>query len=218
MKSRYSHLHVWQHPLFQAADFTAFQATLSGIASQQEDPIDLQLSKAMPHLTEMVKAGFDSVNANFASSRADLTAIIKSEVAQAFATPLFLTRDASLSTNQQPVPSTDSSGSSRPHPSTEYKLSRRLRTVVEAWQEHEEGLSGGPAVQRLELQHGTAWRKDRTESKYFSRRKVLYDEVRSIADMNAIPSKEAAAMLEERRVAQRLSLDGLSTALRRSAT
>ena len=196
----------------------AFQAALNGIASQQEDPIDLQLSKAMPHLTEMVKAGFDSVNANFASSRADMAAIIKSEVAQIFTTPLFLTRDASLSIDQQPAPATNSSGSSQPQPSTEYKLSRRLHTVVEVWREYEEGLSGGPAVQRLELEHCTAWRKDRTESKYFSRRKVLYDEVQSIAEVHAIPSKEAAALLEERRVAQGLSLDGLSTALRRSAS
>jgi hypothetical protein len=195
----------------------AYQATLNRIASQQDDPIDLQLSKATPHLTEMVKAGFDSVNANFASSRADLAAIVKSEVAQIFTTPLFLTRDASLSTRQQPTPSTNSSGSSRPPSTTEYTLSRRLRTVVEVWREYEDGLSGGPAVQRLELEHGTAWRKDRMESKYFSRRKVLYDEVQSIAAVNAIPSREAAAMLEQRRLALGMSLDGLSTAIRRSA-
>jgi hypothetical protein len=85
------------------------------------------------------------------------------------------------------------------------------------WREYEDGLSGGPAVQRLELEHGTAWRKDRTESKYFSRRKVLYDEVQSIAAVNAIPSREAAAMLEQRRLALGMSLDGLSTAIRRSA-
>ena len=91
-----------------------FQATRTGIADKQGDPIDLPLSKVMPHLTEVVKAGFDSVNDNFISSRADVAAIIKAEGAEIFVTPLILTRDASMSAIQQPSASANSSGTFRP--------------------------------------------------------------------------------------------------------
>ncbi|KAG1456801.1 hypothetical protein G6F56_006750 [Rhizopus delemar] len=47
-----------------------------------------------------------------------------------------------------------------------YHLDRTLKTVDEVWKEYSVGIKGGPDVEMLEFEHGTLWRKDRTEVRY----------------------------------------------------
>ncbi|KAI8886887.1 hypothetical protein K501DRAFT_142007, partial [Backusella circina FSU 941] len=65
-----------------------------------------------------------------------------------------------------------------------YKLNRMLCSVEDIWREYTEGLSGFPPVEKLEEDYGTRWRKNASESRYFLRRKTIYDEIRRIAAEN----------------------------------
>lgn len=94
-----------------------------------------------------------------------------------------------------------------------YKLSRRIKTVRDVWKEYKVGLFGGPAVEDLEKNFGTGWRKDRTESRYFCRRKKIYDEVQKVSREKNIPLAQAVESVEERRLNLKLSLDGLQKIL-----
>jgi hypothetical protein len=95
-----------------------------------------------------------------------------------------------------------------------YRLSRRLRTVTDVWREYAEGIAGGPAVRDLERIHGTFWRKERKESRFFSRRNVIYSEVKRIADEKLISCDHAAQALEKRRTELGVSLDGLGKVIK----
>ena len=76
-------------------------------------------------------------------------------------------------------------------------------------------VSGGnPSVEHIEREYGTAWRKDRKESRFFSRRKELYDAVKKMADEQRTSCEEAARRLEERRICLGVSLDKLRVVLK----
>lgn len=71
-----------------------------------------------------------------------------------------------------------------------------------------QGLDTAPAVQSLEDTYGAAWRPEQTERVFFSRRKVIVDEVRT---RHAEGSSIAAAVEELELIRQRgkMSLHGL---------
>ena len=50
-------------------------------------------------------------------------------------------------------------------------MNRNIAIIVDVWREYVSGISGGPSVKQLEEQHGTAWRKERKELRFFSRKK-----------------------------------------------
>ena len=72
-----------------------------------------------------------------------------------------------------------------------YKLSRHLESIEAVWREWKHGLAGGPAVETLERRFGTSWRKDRTESKYFSRGKAIYDEIKRVQENERLNEVQA---------------------------
>lgn len=90
-----------------------------------------------------------------------------------------------------------------------YRLDRTLKTVDDVWKEYSVGIKGGPAVEMLEFEHGTLWRKDRTEARYFSRRNVIYKEVKRMANELNISNEEAARNIERTRQRLKKTLDGL---------
>jgi hypothetical protein len=57
-----------------------------------------------------------------------------------------------------------------------YKMSRHHDGIGSLIQEWTDGIGGGPSVRDLERAWGTSWRKDPTESKFFSRRKPIFDQ------------------------------------------
>lgn len=85
----------------------------------------------------------------------------------------------------------------------------KIRTVADVWREYVTGIAGGPAIKYLEDTHKTAWRKDRTEARFFLRRKILYDEVKRISNVNNISFDDAAIDLKKRRSDLKKGLNGL---------
>ncbi|TGZ78279.1 hypothetical protein EX30DRAFT_162262 [Ascodesmis nigricans] len=88
-----------------------------------------------------------------------------------------------------------------------YKLSRAISTVQELWTEWEHGLKGSPSVKSLEAKYGPAWRKSQAERKFYSRRKVIIDEVKKLIDQG-YPYHQAVEKVESYRDGR--SLDALS--------
>ncbi|ORE04040.1 hypothetical protein BCV72DRAFT_212062, partial [Rhizopus microsporus var. microsporus] len=86
-------------------------------------------------------------------------------------------------------------------------LNRDILTVTDAWREYSVGFSGKPSIQSLEAQFGTAWRKNRKEPCFFSKRKELYKAIEKKAEEERSSCEKAARRLEERRIQIGASLD-----------
>lgn len=88
-----------------------------------------------------------------------------------------------------------------------YKMSRSLSNVAGLWQEWKQGLSGEPSVESLEARYGPKWRTSQAERKFYSRRKVIIEEItkRISAGMD-----QWRAVEEVEEVRGGKSLDGLS--------
>lgn len=70
-------------------------------------------------------------------------------------------------------------------------------------------MTGFPKVQILEKENKTKWRKDRTETKFFGTRLVIYKQVKKIAKEKNVSCEEAANLLEVRRLELGVSTDKL---------
>lgn len=186
-----------------------------------EDHSSNQPEEAMSQLIEMVKSGFEQLRQLFDQHAAEVNSKLD-HITQTLQQPLHLSpyRHVIPEQQQQQQPSTSVLQAQRiPSPPTRsgsnttaeptYKLCRHLKTVTDVWREYELGLPGQPAVQFLEQTQGTSWRRDRTESRYFSRRKVIYDKVKKTASEYNISTTEAAEIVERKRVELGKSLDGL---------
>lgn len=86
-------------------------------------------------------------------------------------------------------------------------MSRSLSTVAGLWQEWKSGLNSSPSVESLEARYGPKWRTSQAERKFYSRRKVIIEEItKRIAA--GIEGWRAVEEVEEVRGGK--SLDGLS--------
>lgn len=77
-----------------------------------------------------------------------------------------------------------------------YKLSRAIKSVTEVWDEYIKGINGGPAV--CELERDPIWKKQ--EKQYLSRRRAVYEHIRSIARERKIGTEAAAQLIEQSRI------------------
>jgi hypothetical protein len=82
---------------------------------------------------------------------------------------------------------------------TDYKMSRTVVTVRDAWQEYQYGLPGFSAVKDLEKEHETKWRSTNTETTFFTRRKVIFDKINSLIK-GGMSENDAIISLERRRL------------------
>lgn len=188
-----------------------------------EDHPPNQLEESMPHLIEIVKSGFEQLRQLFVQHTAEINSRLD-HIAQTLQQPLHLSpyrhvipehqqqqqqqHPSTPGLQAQRIPSTPTRSGSNTTAESTYKLCRHLKTVTDVWREYELGLPGQPAVQFLEQTQGTSWRRDRTESRYFSRRKVIYDKVKKTASEYKISTTEAAEIIERKRVELGKSLDG----------
>lgn len=88
-----------------------------------------------------------------------------------------------------------------------YKMSRSLTTVSGLWQEWKTGLGGEPSVESLEARYGPKWRTSQAERKFYSRRKVIIEEITKRIS-TGMDQWRAVEEVEEVRGGK--SLDGLS--------
>ncbi|KAK9474998.1 short-chain dehydrogenase [Dipodascopsis tothii] len=93
-------------------------------------------------------------------------------------------------------------------------MSRSVNTVADLWREWKFGISGSPSIESLEAQYGVQWRRSDKERKYFSRRKIIIDEIEKIMrDLNVAPEIAIAKVEEVMQQTGKKSLDGLSKVL-----
>lgn len=86
-------------------------------------------------------------------------------------------------------------------------MSRTLSTVAALWKEWKQGLDNSPSVESLESNYGPRWRTSQAERKFYSRRKVIIEEVtKRIA--GGADCRRAIEEVESLRASK--SLDGLS--------
>jgi hypothetical protein len=80
-----------------------------------------------------------------------------------------------------PYAPTPAEGAGRPAdgPPLGYQL-QKLYNVSDIWREWKYGIAGSPAVEALEEKWGHRWRPGTKARVAFSRRKVIWDEVRSL--------------------------------------
>lgn len=96
-------------------------------------------------------------------------------------------------------------------------MSRSINTVSDLIREWTIGLGGNLPVKELEQTWGTAWRKCRTESKFFSRRKPIFDEYESMLALG-VTETESVNRLTTMMQCAGGSLDGLQKFLRSRAS
>lgn len=229
-------LAIFNHAIFRSNEFQEYQQLVIG---QEETyrPEERSLVELNPLLAEVIKSQMlvvndkiDAVNnrVNMVNAKMDQDhqEFIRQMNAQFSAlknTPLYF---GGASSNNGPstsfsnaVPSTSSSNahhSPTPGPSVpQYKLSRKIQTVHQVWEEYEHGIFGGPSVKQLIQTYDKAWRKHPTEARFFLRRQILYQEMKDIAAAKGITLEDAARDLDRVRRDNRsddsvMSLDALS--------
>lgn len=95
-------------------------------------------------------------------------------------------------------------------------MSRTISTVPELWDEYTKGLNGNPSVQELNRTYPNGeWRRVSSEKKYYSDRKVLYDEIQRRGDAYNGNYDKAVQELEQQRVYSHGSLNWLMKSIRR---
>ena len=88
------------------------------------------------------------------------------------------------------------------------ELLRNLTTVNEVWQEYKYGLYGNPSIESVDSIYGKSWLKNKTEAKYYSNRKKIYNYVID-AENNGKSAEKAINELETLRVSQKWTLNTL---------
>ncbi|KAL1989509.1 hypothetical protein VTN49DRAFT_6706 [Thermomyces lanuginosus] len=97
-----------------------------------------------------------------------------------------------------------------------YRLSRTIKTVPELWREWTEGLNGGPSVQSLDAVYGAKWRVEQAERMFYSRRKVIIDDIFKRQKSKGGSLNAAVAEVELLRQDRNLSLNALAKVLKES--
>ena len=91
----------------------------------------------------------------------------------------------------------------------QYKLSRQIVTMKELWNEWTLGINGSPSVLQLNQQFKTKWRTNATETKFYSRRLLIINGIKSVASRLQITENEALDRCELMRVEKNRSLGWL---------
>jgi len=210
--------------LFQTELYKNFEQQLLSALQEEEilfNPSQM-MQRAMPELVSTLESGFSlmaaSMQAMSASHSAELQKVNKpwSEIF-ALGNAFFNQGDGSLHIpSSNPVRNTIDTATSTPTVSSvpKYTLNRTIVTVTDVWREYTDGLCGGPSVEYLEKELGTAWRKDRKESRFFSRRNEIYKAIKSKADAERTSCEEAARRIEERRSSLCISLDKMRSVIK----
>lgn len=121
-------------------------------------------------------------------------------------TPAPIATSTSISdTNQEPNSADVQSSGSRSeiaeappeHNIPQYSPDRNICTVKELWKEWKEGLiSPMFAMEKLEAKYKAGWRSNPTDSKFFTRRKIIIDEIVRLTGTKKYSEQEAVEMLD----------------------
>lgn len=230
MKEKHPDLQIWRHDVFTGETYQAFERRVrSALPNDNGGSMlssSLEVERVLPQMNNIIRTGFQAMLTQMRALKSDIgqskeeMELMNSTMAAIFQQGAELLNHNHGGGSSSSVPARENGGGSSPllmaGPIEEevgavpiYKLSRRIKSVMDVWKEYKVGLFGGPAVEQLEMTYGTAWRKDRTESRFFCRRKKIYDEVQKVSREKNIPLAQAVESVEEQRLHYKLSLDGL---------
>ncbi|KAG1049061.1 hypothetical protein G6F43_008591 [Rhizopus delemar] len=219
LKKKYPQYYLWNCEIFQTELYKNFEVEVLGSLEEEEAFLsNRQVQLAMPELASTLQAGFGAITSSLLSIKASNAAEFK-KINQSF-DDFFALGNAHFNSSENSgasfsTPSTapTPTGQAQPaeHEETQvfYKMNRKIVSVTDVWREYSEGLGENPSVQYLEEKYGTAWRKERKDSRFFSRRNEIYNGIKRKAEEERISFEEAARMLEERRVQLNISLNKL---------
>jgi len=97
-------------------------------------------------------------------------------------------------------------------PPSLHRMSRELRTVRQLWDEWFTGLNGRPSIDQLNKEWGSRWRTDSKEMNFYSRRKVIIDEI----FQRTVAGNWQAAVAEVESLRAGASLDKLITVIKKT--
>lgn len=90
-----------------------------------------------------------------------------------------------------------------------YEMSRTITSVLDLWREWTQGLGSGPSIEQLESMYGASWRPSAASRMWFSRRKVIIDEIRR--KHNCTPGRNIDVIVREMEAIRvRLGFKGLA--------
>jgi len=91
-------------------------------------------------------------------------------------------------------------------------MNRELRTVRQLWDEWFTSLNGRPSIDQLNQEWGSRWRMDSKEINFYSRRKVIIDEI----FQRTVAGNWQAAVVEVESLRKGASLDKLITVIKKA--
>ncbi|KAG2204514.1 hypothetical protein INT46_000267 [Mucor plumbeus] len=198
LKKDHLDYYLWSCSLFQTELYKNFEQQLFSTLQEEEilfNPSQM-MQTAMPELVSTLESGFSLM----AASMQAMSASHDGSLHIPSSNPVRNTIDTATST-----PTASSLPTNAPN--------RTIVTVTDVWREYTNGSCGGPSVEYLE-EFGTAWRKDRKELLFFSRRNEIYKAIKSKADAERTSCEEAVCRLEERRASLCISLDKLRSVIK----
>lgn len=229
LKKKYPNYYLWNCSLFKTDLYKEFEAQVLTVIEKEESIFSSSqlMERAMPELIAALGASFGSLNASIqllASKQAGEMEKLSKKFTNFFALGSVVFGQGNPTASMIESPNDVVSFSSvaegehgEQQPKTKmpaYILNRTIMTVTDVWREYKDGLGGNPSVEFMEKEYGTAWRKDRKESRFFSRRKELYGAIKNKAVAERTSCEEAARRIEERRVCLGISLDKLRSVLK----
>ncbi|KAG1444101.1 hypothetical protein G6F56_010431 [Rhizopus delemar] len=238
LQNKYPGLAIWNNDLFRSKSFLSYKRQIleSMPPIDESVPISMQVERIVPQMSAAIRTSYTSIGSEIRALKAEMRQNMETyqndsrrETRQHIfgffrqglnycsqLESVTASSSQNLQTNNVTEPlfangdTTANDNISFPiAPIPVYHLDRTLKTVDEVWKEYSVGIKRGPAVEMLELEHGTLWRKDRTEARYFGRRNVIYKEIKRMANELNISNEEAAGNIERTRQRLKKTLDGL---------
>jgi len=209
---------LWSHPMFSSEEFQTFQNDLLHKIDTAESPTELRLQQALPLLSAQLVAQHTSltgelrrVQESVAKSQELLHRVLGGEMrvrfcgenGGSFVSPSF---PQSTDTHTSPVANESVQSDVR-----SLTMSRGLLRVSELWAEWYTGLGHRPSIVELDRLYGTKWRNSSSESKFYSRRKVIINHVNSIMSTRSLDANAAIQVAEVQQGT--MSLDAYSKSL-----
>lgn len=192
LQLRFPALPFFSHAPFYGPEWEAFALAVQTTVEDTTEPASLLLQRAMPELSSQLESSRSAILHNsqqlasqilgqLAIQNQLLDKLLHHKVPLAIISLLpdnisiaeLLTPASRPPASQPPASQQGSLG-----PPIVTSLAR-LYTVEDVWREWKEGLAGQPALQELEEKWGHRWRPGNKMTTQFSRRKVVWDEVRA---------------------------------------
>lgn len=203
LMQQYPSHNVWKHRLFQSGEYEAFRSEFLSKYPDQTAPYPQAVgvhseAHVSPSDINEIRANFQQVHARLGTIEAGQGGL-QSVLANGFKfVPLNSCSPPETVSQHNPTAAPRHSPSSNQQHSTAYTLSRKLTSVEEVRQEYATGLIGKPSVKLLEETFGARWRTQEKETRFFSRRKQFYDEMKQRPKELLISQAEAATILERK--------------------